>query len=287
MSNIVKNTSLYTFGNILPLIAGFLLLPIYTKYLPPDDYGIVSSMLVLSSILIIVFSLAIDRSVFRLYFDHKTEQDKRNYLGTITISLLFISIIILLLLFVFKGVISQIYTSIEFYPFFVFAIVSAFFSIFSIIPKIYFQINEKAEKFIALSLLEFFLITVFVLWFVVVKQEGAVGMLKGGMIASIIISPLFLYISYKTVNFSFQIQVLKESLSFSLPLLPALLSAWILNLSDRIFIENYFTLYDVGIYSLGYKLAGVILAFSGAFNTAYSPVFYKLANSVVFPDQYN
>lgn len=279
MNNIVKNTSLYTIGIILPQIVGFLLLPIYTKYLSPGDYGIVSSMQVLSSILIIVFSFAIDRSIYRLYFDYKTDQDKRNYLGTITISLLFISSIILLLIFIFKGTISQIYKSIEFYPFFVFSIVSAFFSIFSIIPKIYFQINEKADKFIALSLLEFTLITGFVLWFIVVKQEGAIGMLKGGMIASIIISPLFLYISYKTVNFSFQIQILKDSLSFSLPILPSLLSAWILNLSDRIFIERYFTLYDVGIYSLGYKMAGIILAFSGAFNKAYNPVFYKLANS--------
>lgn len=279
MNKLIKNTSLYTIGNILPQAIGFLLLPIYTIYLTPADYGIVSSMQVFSSILIVVFSLAIDRSVYRLYFDHKTEEDKRNYLGTISISLVIISGIILLLLFVFKGVISQIYTSIQFYPFFVFAILTAFFSVFAIIPKIYFQINEKAGKFVSISLFQLVLTTGFVLWFIVEKQEGAVGMLKGGMIANIIISPLFLLISYKTINFSFQIKILKDSLSFSLPLLPALLSAWILNLSDRIFIERYFSLADVGIYSLGYKIAGIVLIVSSAFNKAYNPVFYKLANS--------
>jgi O-antigen/teichoic acid export membrane protein len=62
-------------------------------------------------------------------------------------------------------------------------------------------------------------------------------------------------------------------------MMPSLLSAWILNLSDRIFIERYFSLSDVGIYSLGYKIAELVLIFSGAFYTAYNPVFYKLANS--------
>ena len=58
-------------------------------------------------------------------------------------------------------------------------------------------------------------------------------------------------------------------------MIPALLCAWILNLSDRIFIERYFTLTDVGIYSLGYKIGGLVLILSNAFNKAYEPLFYK------------
>jgi O-antigen/teichoic acid export membrane protein len=58
--NLAKNTILYTIGNFLPQAAGFILLPIYSKYLLPEDYGIVSSMQVISSIFIIFFTLAID-----------------------------------------------------------------------------------------------------------------------------------------------------------------------------------------------------------------------------------
>ena len=280
MSNkIIKNTSLYTLGNILPQAAGFILLPIYTRYLTPADYGIVSSMQVLSTILAVFFTLAIDRSIYRLYFDYKTDKDKKDYLGTITISLFFISISVLLLLFICKGILGQIYKSIEFYPFHVYAILTAFFSVFSLLPKIYFQINEKAGKFVFISIIQFFLSTGFVLWFIIEEQAGAAGMLKGKMIANIVILPLFIYILYKTINFSFKIKIIKESLSFSLPMIPALLSAWILNLSDRVFIERYFDLQDVGIYSLGYKIAGLVLVFTGAFNLAYNPVFFKLANS--------
>jgi len=61
-----------------------------------------------------------------------------------------------------------------------------------------------------------------------------------------------------------------------------MLCAWILNLSDRIFIERYFSLQDVGIYSLGYKLGEIVLLISGGFGMAYNPVYFELANS---PDQ--
>ena len=278
-SKIIKNTSLYTIGNILPQAAGFILLPIYTRYLTPADYGIVSSMQVLSTILAVFFTMAIDRSIYRLYFDYKTDKSKRDYLGTITISLFFISISVLLLLFIFKSVVGQIYKSVEFYPFYVYAILTAFFAVFAIVPKIYFQINEKAGKFVIISIIQFLLSTGFVLWLIIGKQTGAAGMLEGKMLANIVILPLFIYISYKTINFTFKLQILKESLSFSLPMIPTLLSAWILNLSDRVFIERYFDLHDVGIYSLGYKIAGLVLIFTSAFNKAYNPVFYKLANS--------
>lgn len=279
MSKIVKNTSLYSLGNILPQAAGFILLPIYTRYLTPADYGIVSSMQVLSSVLAVFFTMAVDRSIYRLYFDYKSDKAKKDYLGTITISLFFISISVLLLLIIFSSFVGQIYKSIEFYPFYLYAILTAFFAVFAIVPKIYFQLNEKAGKFVTISIVQFLLSTGFVLWFIIVKKAGAAGMLEGSMLANIVISPIVVYISLRTINFTFKLQILKESLSFSLPMIPGLLSAWILNLSDRVFIERYFDLHDVGIYSLGYKIAGLVLIFTSAFNLAYGPVFYKLANS--------
>ncbi len=279
MNKIIKTTSFYTIGNILPQAAGFFLLPIYTRYLTPAEYGIVSSMQVLSTMLVVFFTMAIDRSIYRLYFDYKTDKDKKDYLGTITISLFFISVSVLVLLFIFRSFVGEIYKSINFYPFYVYAILTAFFSVFSIIPKIYFQMNEKAGKFVLLSILQFLLATGFVLWFIIKEKTGAVGMLEGRMLGNIILTPLFIFISYKTIKFTFKKQILKESLAFSLPMIPGLLMAWVLNLSDRIFIERYFNLHDVGIYSLGYKIAGLVLIFTSAFNLAYNPVFYRLANS--------
>ena len=118
MANLVKNTSLYTLGNIIPKIAGFFLLPIYTAYLSPSDYGIVQSMQVLSAILTLLFTLSIDRAVYRLYFDFKDKASRTTYLSTIVISLFVISLVMLALLFLFQSSIALIYSSISFYPYY-------------------------------------------------------------------------------------------------------------------------------------------------------------------------
>ncbi len=280
MSKIIKNTSFYTIGNILPQAAGFFLLPIYTNYLSPSDYGIISSMQVLSSILLIFLTLAIDRSVYRMYFDYNTVELKKEYLGTITISLLLISILVLFLIFIFKNSVEKIFISVKFYPYYVFAILASFLSILQIVPKIYFQVNEKAEKFVFISLAQFLLNTTLALWFIINKNEGAAGMLKGELLSNLLITPIAIFISYKTIKLSFKLKIFFESIKFSIPLIPGLLSSFILNLSDRIFIERYFSLSEVGLYSLGYKIAGLIGVIGGSFLLAYGPVFYKYANSI-------
>ena len=271
--------SFYTIGNILPQAVGFLLLPIYSRYLTPADYGIVSSMQVLISIFGILFTLAIDKSVYRLYFDYKLEKDKKDFLGTITIAFIIISIFFLSLVFVFKDVVGLIFKSIEFSPYYIYAILTALVNVFVLIPKIYLQINEKADKYFYISTVQFLLTTGFVVWFVLVEKSGPAGMLKGQLLGNLILLPFIFYIIYRIINFTFNFKMLKEILLYSLPVIPALLSSWILNLSDRVFIERYFDLNDVGLYSIGYKIAGLVLVVSAAFHQAYNPIFYKLAGS--------
>ena len=236
-------------------------------------------MQVLSTVFILLFTLSIDKSIYRLYFDHNTEKDKRDYLGTISISLFISSVIVLILIFIFKNFITQIYSSIDFYPFYFYAILSAFFSVYSLIPKIYFQVNSKPFPFFILSISQFILNTALVLWLIVLKDEGAAGMLKGNMIGNLILMPVFVYILFKIIHFKFKTEILKESLSYSLPMIPGFIAAWLINQSDRVFIERLMDVSNVGLYSVAYKIASLGAVIASAFNSAYSPIFYNLANS--------
>jgi O-antigen/teichoic acid export membrane protein len=279
MTSLFKNTSIYTIGNVLPKATGFILLPIYTKYMTPSDYGIYSSMQTLGAMLIIAFTLAVDMAIYRIYFDYDTESEKKNYLGTMAITIAGISLTVLVLLFIFHNSISNIYRTIEFYPYYVYAIMLSYFSIFSIIPKIYLQVNQKAIIYIILSLGQFLINTSFILWFMIVEKQGAAGVLKGVMYANLLTLPINLFITLKVINITFKYDMFRASIKFSLPQIPILLSAWIMNLSDRIFIERFFSLQDVGIYSLGYKIGEAVLIISTAFSLAYSPIYFSLANS--------
>lgn len=278
MSKVVKNTFYYTLGNILPKAAGFILLPIYTEYLNPAEYGIVGSMEALRVFLLILFSLCIERGIIRLYWDYKTESEQKKFLSTVLLSISSVALIALLLSFIFKDSLDRTYTSISFYPYFGFTILTTFFSTFALLPNFYFRLKEKAGRYVLLSLLYFVLNSGFILWFIIAKNEGAAGYLKGQLYGAGIMVIVWVYISFRIVNFDFSFSILYKLLVFSLPFIPPMIVTWIGSQSNRIFIEKFFTLEDVGIFSFAFKIAGLISIFSASLLHAYEPVFFRLAS---------
>ena len=274
---IVKNSIFYTIGSILPQAAGFILLPIYTTYLDPEQYGIVNSMTVLAGVIGIILTLGIDKGIYRLYYDYKVEE-RKVYLGTIIIGLTSFSIFFILISLSIPQLLSGIYKSIPFYPYYLLMLLFTLFSKVITVPGIYLRISEQAGKFVSLSISTFLLTAFFNLLFIIHYKEGAVGMLKGTLIANLIMGPVFYFFTYKAIKFSFNYSYFKESIIFSFPLFPSFIFAWVLNLSDRIFLERYLSLNDVGVYSLGYKIASLVTVVAGGIFQAYTPHFYKLAN---------
>ena len=277
MSKLVKNSIFYLIGNILPQVAGFVLLPIYTSYLDPEQYGILNSMTVLSSVVGIVLTLGIDRGIYRLYYDYKNDE-RKIYLGTIIIGLTFLSVLFFIIALLLPQLLSSIYKSIPFYPYYLLMLLLTLFSKVITVPSIYLTVSEQAGKFVLLNLFAFFLTAFFNLLYIIHFNEGAIGMLKGTLITNLIMVPAFYLYTYKAISFKFKVSYFLESVKFSLPLLPGLLFAWILNLSDRIFLERYLSMNEVGIYSFGYKIAGLVTIIAGGLFAAYNPHFYKLAN---------
>ena len=71
---------------------------------------------------------------------------------------------------------------------------------------------------------------------------------------------------------------------FSMPMFIAVVFAWVLNMTDRIFIANLANYADAGIYSLASKIVQFAIIFIGALAQAYSPYFYRIANSYSYED---
>ena len=279
MSKIVRNALIYSIGNILPQAAAIILLPLYTHYLAPAEYGIVTSMSVISAILAILLTMSVERSIYRLCYDYKEEDAKKRFLGNVFVSMLLSSTAVLVMVFLFNKLIGNIFPSIKFYPYYVYAIFTCYFMMFSQVPKICYQLKGKATNYFVLSMAQFVTSTILILYYVCVVRSGAVGMLKAQLYSYLLFMPIYLLITFRAIRFSFDMKIFRDILAFSLPIAPTLIFAWILNLSDRIFLERFIGLQAVGIYSAGYKMAmGVTILFGGV-QLAYNPYFFKLANN--------
>ena len=66
--NLIKNTTIYALGDIIPRLIGFVSLPILTVYLTPSDYGIVNYVNTLNTFLLALGFLSVNTYFLVFYY---------------------------------------------------------------------------------------------------------------------------------------------------------------------------------------------------------------------------
>jgi len=73
MKRLAKHSAIYGLGGLLSRILAVLLLPLYTRYLSPRDYGAIETLVALTVVLMSVLRAGIASAFFRFYFDSEDE----------------------------------------------------------------------------------------------------------------------------------------------------------------------------------------------------------------------
>ena len=263
---------------MLPSLLGFILLPLYSRYLTTSEFGVVAAMGVLSSVIAAFSTLALDRAATRFYFDSTDLATKKKALGTFFLGSMGFAVFTFLILILSEPLLGAAYPEVAFYPYYFLTIITVTAGVCGNFVLSYFRVAEKPRSFLAMIGLTVALQLGLIYFYVVVRNEGALGQVTALLISTLVLLPVYLVIAYRHFIFDLDWGLIKRGLSFSWPLIPTLLVAWVLNWSDSIFIANYCSMSDVGIYSMGYKISMVIFMVSGAFSTAFYPVFFRKAN---------
>jgi O-antigen/teichoic acid export membrane protein len=79
MKELARHSAVYGFGSLVSRFLAVLLLPVYTRYLTPADYGLIETLIALSAILTVLLAAGVKSAFFRFYFD---EEDKRRVIRT-------------------------------------------------------------------------------------------------------------------------------------------------------------------------------------------------------------
>ena len=139
--------------------------------------------------------------------------------------------------------------------------------------------------YVTLEGIGFALSVIFGLTFVAGYKMGAYGQILGGFISQVtmmIVAIVLLFRGWFTLRLAWR--HVWNALVFGLPLVPHLLSAWALTFVDRIMLEHYVPLRDVGFYNLGYNFGMGMLVLVTSINQAYQPYYYGLMSSTPEPE---
>ena len=280
-----KDTLIYGLGKSAEDLSKFLLLPIYTRYLTPADYGIISLVAVITGFFRIIFSLGTQSSVFRFYLESKEESHSKIFYSGLTIISIWSSILYIIIylfidhisIFLFDTNVYKVHLLIGFAT-------AIFISLYNL-PMFILRAENKPFAFISNNIVKVFLNVTIGIFIVVYLDRKSIGVLEINFLTSFLFTIYVLYPKIKNTKFDISISTMKAMLIFGFPLVLAGLGMVILNSSDRYFLKEYKLLNDVGIYSVGYFIGSGINIFINAFKSAWPQIMFNYKekdNSEIF-----
>jgi len=281
---VIVNSIVYVIGDILPKLIVFFLIPVLTRKLTVSEYGIYGFLQALLSILNTILMLGITGAVSRFYFDYDDKDDdkRRRLFGSVFVFLsVYVSVGCLVLLTVVGFLPDTFFTNIKRFYYYI-IILSAGALSFSAIPISLAFAKKKAMEFSGLQIIRILLNFGLILIFVIIYNMGINGVLYGIGFSSFIMALIYLIYTINSIAICFEIDSIKKVLKYSLPLVPHAISGWILNMSDRVFLERFCSLKELGVYTIGYQLGQSLDFLVSGINRAFLPYFYEIANKVKY-----
>lgn len=275
-NNLVKNTTIYALGDIIPRLIGFIALPILTRYLSPSDYGIVNYVNTLNTFLLALGFLSVNTYFLVFFYRCEDSQAQKKLLGNLSSFVILINILLVVILLLFgKDFFALLGSNIAFYPYLVIALFTNFFNIFSILPAALFRVIEKPLPLTILNVSRGIIAFVLTLIMVIYFDYTALGVLYANLMVNFIFAFIFLYMIRNHIIWNLCFKQIKKVLIFSLPLLPGSIAYYLTTISDRILIDKYLSLNDLGIYSVAVGVAFILNIFSFGAYKAFEPYIFK------------
>lgn len=275
----IKESTIYTIGEILTKSLAFILIPLYTRYFSKSEFGIYNLVITIWPILIIIFGKGFSSYLIRGYYNFESEESRKEFSGSIILFSLLLSIFLAFLIHVFgDDIFNLLLRDVDYRPYLQFAVGIAFLKLLINNILSLYRAKRKPVVVTSLSLFNFISTIGFILVFVVILRKGLFGALLGQTFGLLIVSLFLFFYVWKDIRFRLSRQYIFAGIIFVLPLIPHALSGWVINLSDRILIERFCSLEDLAIYSLGYQLAMSLDILINSMNQAWMPFFYSQAD---------
>lgn len=279
MASAAKNSMYYGIGSIVRALTSFLLLPVYANILGASQYGILNLLQTFYAIVAPIMTLSVEKSIYRLYFDYKSDDEKKEFLSTVFWAINGTSIVVIAICMLLGGPIASYLGDVDVVTILYPVIIYTYFSALITYCQILLQTQQRGGLYLLVSMLMLVIYNVLALFFLFYWTPTYKAEVYASLINYALILPVAFLFIRKQITFHFNLAIFKVVLLYTMPLFMMSMFSWILSASDRLFIANYQNTYDVGLYSMAFKMASIALMFAGAIKQAFDPYFFNAVNS--------
>lgn len=266
-----SGSTVYLLSNIANAMVPFLLLPLLTRYLTPEEYGLVSIFQALTTGLLAFVGLNTVGAAVRQYYDVDSKAQLAKYVGGCFKILAVSTVVVLVFFLIFQGWGVEVSgLSIDWLLFSVVA--SA--GLFAVNMRLgLWQVRGQALAFGSLQVSLGVLNAAITLILVIPYGLGAEGRMAAILLAPLLLGSISVVLlrNEGVLDLGSARAEMKDALAFGAPLAPHVLGLFLLTAGDRFVINSMLGPESVGVYMVAMQISlGIGLVFD-AFNKAFVP----------------
>src|SRR3954453_23214459 len=264
----------YTASSVISKLIAVALLPLYTQYLTPADYGAAEVLVTGVIAASIVIRLGIIEAVLRFYYQSDEVPDQ--VVKTAFASLLWTTTIGMLIALPLAEPLSRLLLDHSDASLMRIAICGLWvFTMFEFLTAL-FRLDERAKAYFAFTVANVLVTIPVTVWLVVGEDKGASGLLLGQYATGGVFLAGLVFTQRHRLALVPDFALLRRMLRWGLPTMPAELSLYSLNFIDRVLIVRLVGLSDAGLYSLSVKFAQAVNVLVKGFQLAWPPLAYSI-----------
>lgn len=251
---VLKHSVVIGIGMMLGKMIGFLMIPIYTHYLVPAEYGIAQLLDLTSSLLGMMLNLAITAPILRFYFDAPDERSRRAVISTALIATWALNIVCVPLFILSAPTWSSLLFGTDEHAI---LFTLSFFNLFCgagvQVPVALLRAQQRSVLFAGVTLAGVIGTLGLNILFIVYLGWGVFGLVLSSLLTQAALALVLGIRTIKHVGVRFSDAMFRKMLAYGFPYAPESLGLFSLHFADLYFMKHYTTLTDVGIYGLAYK----------------------------------
>lgn len=271
-----KETLIYGTNTIIGRFLNFLFVPLYTNIFAPGEFGIIANIYAYIAILNVFFTIGLESGYFRFASTLEEGNNKENFTHPF-LGIFINSLVLSGILFIFAENLNTLFLVDESRIHLIrYTAVILFFDAISIVPFAYLRLQHKAVLFVSLKILNIVINVSLNFILILVLKWGIESVLISNIIASVVTFITVCPIIYRNISVSFNKNLARELLKFSLPYIPAGISSNLVQVINRpMLFAITGDANSVGIFQANYKLGIFMMLFVSMFEFAWRPFFMQ------------
>ncbi len=279
-SEVARNFLTYGIGAAFLSGISFFLVPIYTRVIAPEDYGLLELLNTGVAILGVVLPLGLSQSFFLEFYHHDNEGRRRLTLNISVLYLLFAGPIVLVLMALSGRLNHTVFQSRASTFLIVAALLTSFLTFYRSVFFTALRLARKALPLVTFQVLSGLAVGGLNIYLVYYRRLGIPAIIGANLIAIVaafVVAVIFYIAKGGRLHLDLTWQKAKGYFLLGLPLLPASVAIWMLNVSDRWVLTGYGFQRELGLYSLAYKFGLLYnMLVVDSFSSAYTPRVFAL-----------